>query len=189
MRSPPPASGRTASAGRPGGSGVEYVGSDVRVDLPAKSIGVLISGRAAICRRNRRRGDAGCMRALPSHLESPCGAWTDRARAAGIETLVIDHKGFPDARTSMGLVAALARARGVGPLPRRLHAADCPRCSTRFHRHSQHSPVAAAGISGVDAQRRGARAGVKTPVRPSTSSRRPRWRSDRCPGRGARPRR
>lgn len=43
----------------------------------------------------------------------PAAAGLERARAAGVETLVIDHKGFADRADFDGVVAAALRSRGV----------------------------------------------------------------------------
>lgn len=79
------------------------------------SIGVLISGRGTNLQALIDAVTDGSLRTRLAVVISnrPAAAGLERARAAGVETLVIDHKGFADRADFDGVVAAALRSRGV----------------------------------------------------------------------------
>ena len=91
-------------------------GSDPRTaDRDSRVIGVLISGRgsnlqALIEAVQERRLDARIAVVISNKAHAP---GLDRARAAAIDTLVVDHRAFPSRDAFDGEIARELRARGV----------------------------------------------------------------------------
>ena len=79
------------------------------------SIGVLISGRGTNLQALIDAVTDGSLKTRLAVVISnrPAAAGLKRARAAGVETLVIDHKGFAHRADFDGVVAAALRSRGV----------------------------------------------------------------------------
>jgi phosphoribosylglycinamide formyltransferase-1 len=82
---------------------------------PPAVLGVLISGRGSNLQALIDAIGSGALTARIAVViaNKPAAAGLERARAAGIDTLVIDHRDFPSRDAFDGAVAAALRARGV----------------------------------------------------------------------------
>ena len=158
------------------------------------AIGVLISGRGS---NLQALIDAIDQRKLPAAIavvisNRPDAGGLDRARAAGIETLVIEHRHVPQPRRLRpGTRERIACASRVARLPGRVHALDRNATPRRVPKPDPQRPsVAAAFVSRRRCPAAGPRARCEVRWRHrSPRDGRTRWRSDRAAGDGPRSRR
>ena len=118
---------------------------------------------AAIFRRSSTRSTEGRLAATIAVVISnrADAGGLERARAAGIETLVVDHRAFADPRRlrSGARRASWSRAASRSSVSRASCGSSARRCSRRFpNAHPQRPPVAPAGVSGRRCPAPGARA-------------------------------
>jgi phosphoribosylglycinamide formyltransferase 1 len=128
-------------------------------------IGVLISGRGS---NLQALIDAIADRRLPARIaivisNRPAAAGLDRARAAGIETLVIEHRAYPSRDEFDAALAAALRARGVSLvcLAGFMRLIGAPLLDAFPNRILNIHPSLLPAFPGVDAQRQALAHGVR----------------------------
>ncbi len=134
--------------------------SDARPD-----IGVLISGRGSNLQALIDAIEDGRLAARIAVVISnrPSAAGLDRARAAGIETLVIEHRAFPTRDEFDAALAGALRARGVSLvcLAGFMRLIGAPLLDAFPNRILNIHPSLLPAFPGVDAQRQALAHGVK----------------------------
>ena len=130
-----------------------------------RDIGVLISGRGSNLQALIDAVADGALDARIAVVMSnrPSAAGLDRARAAGIETLVIDHTGFANRLDFDRAVAEALRNRGVGLvcLAGFMRLIGAPLLEAFPNRILNIHPSLLPAFSGVDAPRQALAHGVK----------------------------
>jgi phosphoribosylglycinamide formyltransferase-1 len=147
------------------GSGIRDPGSEKFPADPVPRIGVLISGRGSNLQALIDAVGAG---ALDAHLavvisNNANAAGLDRARAAGIEALVLDHRGFASRDGYDCAVTSELRAREVSLvcLAGFMRLVGRPLLDAFPHAILNVHPSLLPAFPGVDAQRRALEHGVK----------------------------